>query len=90
MIQNTSKPWSIVLPLPINFEKTGNLGSGLLFLMSLSTIFQLKCISWQSVRVYLFYCTGLNYILVCFWGRRSRDHMVVGFTTIYAISAYHH
>ena len=49
MIQNTSKPWSIVLPLPINFEKTGNLGFGLLFLMSLSTIFQLKCISWQSV-----------------------------------------
>jgi hypothetical protein len=23
-------------------------------------------------------------------GRRGRDHMVVGYTTIYAISAYHH
>ena len=24
------------------------------------------------------------------WGRRGRDRMVVGFTIIYAISAYHH
>jgi hypothetical protein len=24
------------------------------------------------------------------WGHRGRDHMVVGFTTTYAISAYHH
>jgi hypothetical protein len=24
------------------------------------------------------------------WGRRGRDLMVVGFTTTYAISAYHH
>jgi hypothetical protein len=24
------------------------------------------------------------------WGRCSRDRMVVGFTTTYAISAYHH
>jgi len=24
------------------------------------------------------------------WGRRGRDRMVVGFTTTYAISAYHH
>ena len=24
------------------------------------------------------------------WGRRDRDHMVVGFITTYAISAYHH
>jgi len=24
------------------------------------------------------------------WGRRGRDHLVVGFTTTYAISAYHH
>jgi len=23
-------------------------------------------------------------------GRRGRDHIVVGFTTTYAISAYHH
>jgi hypothetical protein len=25
-----------------------------------------------------------------FWGRRSRDHMVVRFTTTYAIGSYHH
>jgi len=25
-----------------------------------------------------------------FWGRRGRDRMVVGFTTTYAISAYHY
>jgi len=25
-----------------------------------------------------------------FRGRRGHDHMVVGFTTTYAISAYHH
>jgi hypothetical protein len=24
------------------------------------------------------------------WGSRGRDHMVVGFTTIYAISAHNH
>jgi len=24
------------------------------------------------------------------WGRRGRDHMVVGFTTTGVISAYHH
>jgi hypothetical protein len=29
-------------------------------------------------------------VLLIFWGRRSRDRMVVGFTTTYAISAYHH
>jgi hypothetical protein len=25
-----------------------------------------------------------------YWGRRGRDHMVVGFTTIWVISAHHH
>jgi hypothetical protein len=25
-----------------------------------------------------------------YWGRRGRDRMVVGFTTTYADSAYHH
>ena len=25
----------------------------------------------------------------CLWGRHSRDHLVFGFTTTYAISAYH-
>jgi len=29
-------------------------------------------------------------ILLTFRGRRGRDHMVVGFTTTYAIGAYHH
>jgi len=24
------------------------------------------------------------------WGRHGHDHMVVGFTTTHAISAYHH
>jgi len=24
------------------------------------------------------------------WGRHGRDRMVIGFTTTYAISAYHH
>jgi len=30
------------------------------------------------------------YIVQSDRGRRGRDHMVVGFTTTYAISAYHH
>jgi hypothetical protein len=30
------------------------------------------------------------YLLECYRGRRGRDCMVVGFTTTYAISAYHH
>ena len=29
-------------------------------------------------------------VLTVLGGRRSRDHIVVGFTTTYAISAYHH
>jgi len=29
------------------------------------------------------------YIIDVYWGRRGRDRMVVGFTTIYVISAYH-
>ena len=28
-------------------------------------------------------------LLPLWWGRRGRDRMVVGFTTTYAISAYH-
>jgi hypothetical protein len=34
----------------------------------------------------------MNFFLASykFWGRRGRDRMVVGFTTTYAISAYHH
>ena len=33
----------------------------------------------------------IYYIITLFYGgRRGRDRMVVGFTTTYAISAYHH
>ena len=31
-----------------------------------------------------------NYLAYCYRGRRGRGRMVVGFTTTYAISAYHH
>jgi hypothetical protein len=34
--------------------------------------------------------TSLSHLLHCFRGRRGRDHMVVRFTTSYAISVYHH
>jgi len=34
------------------------------------------------------YCNVVNMLSI--WGRRGRDRMVVGFTTTYAISAYHH
>jgi len=34
--------------------------------------------------------TGLFPPHICAWDRRDRDRMVVGLTTIYAISAYHH
>jgi len=38
------------------------------------------------------YETGLNTVKVntSIWGRRGRDRKVVGFTTTYPISAYHH
>ena len=29
-------------------------------------------------------------LLLCHWGRRGRDRMVVRLTPTYAISAYHH
>jgi hypothetical protein len=37
-------------------------------------------------------CTHLYiaFIFIFMWGRRGRDRLVVGFTTICAISAYHH
>ena len=35
--------------------------------------------------------TSNNISVILLWcGRRGRDRMVVGFTTTYAISAYHH
>ena len=43
------------------------------------------CVWWLSVRFVL------SVVIANQWGgRRGRDHMVVGFTTNYAISAYHH
>ena len=37
------------------------------------------------------FCTyPFLYFLHLYWGRRGCDRMVVGFTTTYAISAYHH
>ena len=34
--------------------------------------------------------SGARLYVYILWGRRGRDHMVVGFITTYAISAYHH
>jgi hypothetical protein len=31
-----------------------------------------------------------TYVIQCSGGRRGHDHMVVGFTTTYVISAYHY
>ena len=41
---------------------------------------------------YLSYKLPTNIYITCkeCWGRRDRDHMVVGFTTTCEISAYHH
>ena len=33
--------------------------------------------------------TCMHMLCLANWGRRGRDRMVVGFTTTYAISAYH-
>jgi len=38
----------------------------------------------------LFKCHYLNKTYIILRGRRGRDRMVVGFTTMYTISAYHH
>jgi hypothetical protein len=37
----------------------------------------------------VFWSSSLTCTLIS-WGRRGRDRMVAGFTTTYAISAYHH
>ena len=46
------------------------------------------------VKLFLYYICIHFHIHFCIsfynWGRRGRDRMVVGFTTTYAISAYHH
>ena len=41
------------------------------------------------INLLLYYYTSLIGILSYNRGRRGRDHMVFGFTTTYAISAYH-
>jgi len=35
-------------------------------------------------------CLTLSFVFVGTEGRRGRDRMVVGLTTIYSISGYHH
>jgi hypothetical protein len=53
----------------------------------------ISVISWQSVLLVEETGVPREYIDVRYhsrWGRRGRDLMVVGFTTTYAISAYHH
>jgi hypothetical protein len=34
--------------------------------------------------------SSISYFSKSFWGRRGRDHMVIGFTITYAIGAYRH
>ena len=36
------------------------------------------------------YIVEIDYFVKWSRGRRDNDHMIVGFTTTYAISAYHH
>jgi len=45
-------------------------------------------ILYRWCRLWLFNATFYNNLIIR--GRRGRDRMVVGFTTTYAISAYHH
>jgi hypothetical protein len=44
----------------------------------------------EFLMVYLFEFNALASFSKFSWGHRGSDHMVVGFTTTYAISAYHH
>jgi len=52
--------------------------------IDISGVLSWHCLYSQFV---LEFHTGLHIFI---WGRCSRDRMVVGFTTTYAISAYHH
>jgi hypothetical protein len=56
-----------------------------------TTFNNIAVISWQSVLL-VEETGGPEKPLTCrkSWGRRGHDHMVVRFTTTYAISAYHH
>ena len=58
--------------------------------MSITTPLQMHYLH----KLYHYICSPvprlLHYISTFQWGRRGRDNMIVGFTTTYAISAYHH
>ena len=53
------------------------------------TIVKLDSVYINSADINSTHLTYCQY-LVSVGGRRGRDRMVVGFTTTYAISAYHH
>jgi hypothetical protein len=59
--------------------------------LSLSPRNESSTYNYLRVRV-RFNATLLSIVCIMLeqWGRRGREHMVVGFITIYAISAYHH
>jgi hypothetical protein len=66
------------------------------FMVFNATVNNISVILWWSVLLVDvageysdLYFTPLLHLLV-FRGRRGRDRIVVGFTTTYAISAYHH
>ena len=49
----------------------------------------------EQMKVYLISCFIIHlfpdyFDFIYFWDRHGCDHMVVGFTNTYAISAYHH
>ena len=47
---------------------------------------------WLLYMYIVLYMSFITHVILCVWGRRGRDRMVVGFKTTYAISgsAYHH
>ena len=56
---------------------------------------QVKCLmdffGWNYFYIIFVFIFYIHFCISFYnWGRRGRDRMVVGFTTTYAISAYHH
>jgi hypothetical protein len=47
-------------------------------------------LSTFSVIIVLMHCIIMHCLMCLYGGRCGHDHMVVGFTTTYAIRAYHH
>ena len=45
---------------------------------------------WKSLHALIILLRGEGWAHKTNWCRRGRDRMVVGFTTTYAIDAYHH